>query len=64
MEHHSNIVPWQMVCERKGASLKVIPFNNKGELVMAEFKKLLSEKTRIVALTHISNSLGTIKTYF
>jgi cysteine desulfurase/selenocysteine lyase len=60
MEHHSNIVPWQMVCERKGAKLKVIPFNEKGELLMAEFKKLLSDKTRIVAVTHISNSLGTI----
>ncbi len=60
MEHHSNIVPWQMVCERKGAKLKVVPFNEKGELVMAEFKKLLSDKTRIVAVTHISNSLGTI----
>ena len=60
MEHHSNIVPWQMVCERKGAKLRVVPFNKKGELVMAEFKKLLSDKTRIVAVTHISNSLGTI----
>jgi cysteine desulfurase/selenocysteine lyase len=60
MEHHSNIVPWQMACERKGAKLKVVPFNEKGELVMAEFKKLLSDRTRIVAVTHISNSLGTI----
>jgi cysteine desulfurase/selenocysteine lyase len=60
MEHHSNLVPWQMACERKGATLKVVPFNDKGELLMAEYKKLLSERTRIVGVTHISNSLGTI----
>jgi cysteine desulfurase/selenocysteine lyase len=60
MEHHSNLVPWQMACERKGATLKVAPFNEEGELEMAAFKKLFSERTRIVAVTHISNSLGTI----
>jgi len=60
MEHHSNIVPWQMLCERKGATLKVIPFNEKGELVLDTVDQLLNEKTRIVALTHASNSLGTI----
>ncbi|MFC2116140.1 aminotransferase class V-fold PLP-dependent enzyme [Bacteroidota bacterium] len=60
MEHHANIVPWQMMCERKGASLKVIPFNEKGELILEEYEKMLSRKTRIVAVTHISNTLGTI----
>jgi len=60
MEHHSNIVPWQMLCERKGASLKVIPFNEDGELVLDNVDELLNERTRIVALTHASNSLGTI----
>jgi cysteine desulfurase/selenocysteine lyase len=60
LEHHSNIVPWQMLCERTGASLVVIPMNDKGELVMEEFEKLLSGKTKIVAVNHISNALGTI----
>jgi len=60
MEHHANIVPWQMMCERKGATLKIIPFNEKGELILEEYEKLLSRKTRIVAVTHISNTLGTI----
>jgi cysteine desulfurase / selenocysteine lyase len=60
MEHHSNIVPWQMLCERKGAKLKVIPFNDRGELSFEEYKKLISKKTKIIALTHISNTLGTI----
>ena len=60
MEHHSNIVPWQMICEEKRATLKVIPINNDGELMMDEFRKLLSKKTKIVAVTHISNSLGTV----
>ena len=60
MEHHSNIVPWQMLCERKGAILKVIPFNEKGELVLDTLDELLHDRTRIVALTHASNSLGTI----
>lgn len=60
LEHHSNIVPWQMLCERTGAKLTVIPMNNEGELVLEEFEKLLSEKTKIVAVNHISNALGTI----
>lgn len=60
MEHHSNIVPWQMICEEKGAVLKVIPINEKGELIYEEFLRLLSEKTRILAVAHISNTLGTI----
>ncbi len=60
MEHHSNILPWQQLCEEKGAILKVVPINDEGELVMEEYKKLLNEKTRMVAITHISNVLGTI----
>ena len=60
MEHHSNIVPWQMLCERKQAKLKVIPFNDKGELILEEYEKLLTEKTRIVAVNYASNSLGTV----
>jgi len=60
MEHHSNIVPWQMLCERKKAILKVIPITESGELKMDEYKKLLSAKTRLVAVAHVSNSLGTI----
>ncbi len=60
MEHHSNIVPWQMLCEEKGAKLKVIPINLKGELIMEEYDELLSSKTKIVAVNHISNTLGTI----
>jgi cysteine desulfurase / selenocysteine lyase len=60
MEHHSNIVPWQMLCERTGAVLKVIPMNLQGELILAEFDKLLSDKTKIVAVNHISNALGTL----
>jgi cysteine desulfurase/selenocysteine lyase len=60
MEHHSNIVPWQALCEEKGAVLKVIPINEKGELLIDEYKKLLCSKTRIVAVTHVSNTLGTI----
>ena len=60
LEHHSNIVPWQMLCEKTGATLKVIPMNEDGELVMAEYDKLLSGKTKIVAVNHISNALGTI----
>jgi len=60
MEHHSNIVPWQMLCERKKCVLKVIPINHKGDLIMDEFDKLLSPKTKLVAVTHISNTLGTI----
>jgi cysteine desulfurase/selenocysteine lyase len=60
LEHHSNIVPWQMLCERSGATLKVIPMNQQGELVMSEYDKLLSEKTKMVFVNHISNALGTI----
>ena len=60
LEHHSNIVPWQFLCERTGAKLVVIPMNEKGELVMSEFDQLLSDKTKIVAVNHISNALGTI----
>jgi cysteine desulfurase/selenocysteine lyase len=60
MEHHSNIVPWQMLCIRKGLLLRVAPINKKGELLMDEFEKMLSKKTKLVAITHISNTLGTI----
>lgn len=60
MEHHSNIVPWQMICEEKGASLKVVPINDVGELMMDEFDKLLSTKTKMVACVWVSNALGTI----
>jgi cysteine desulfurase/selenocysteine lyase len=60
MEHHSNIVPWQILCEEKKAVLKVIPINDEGELLMDEYKKLLSEKTKLVAIAHASNALGTI----
>ncbi len=60
LEHHSNIVPWQMLCEKTGATLKVIPMNEKGELIMSEYDKLLSAKTKIVTVNHISNALGTI----
>jgi len=60
LEHHSNIVPWQMLCEKTGAILKVIPINDNGELIIEEFDKLLSEKTKIVTVNHISNALGVI----
>ncbi|PWH82943.1 aminotransferase class V-fold PLP-dependent enzyme [Brumimicrobium oceani] len=60
MEHHSNIVPWQMLCERKGCKLRVIPMNEKGELELDVYDTLLSEKTKLVAVTHISNALGTV----
>ena len=60
LEHHSNIVPWQMLCERTGATLRVIPMNDGGELIMSEFDKLLSNKTKLVFVNHISNALGTI----
>ncbi len=60
MEHHSNIVPWQMLCERKGAQLKVIPFNENGELKLEILDELLTKRTKIVALSHASNSMGTI----
>jgi cysteine desulfurase / selenocysteine lyase len=60
MEHHSNIVPWQIVCEQTGAELKVAPIDDRGELMVEEFRRLLSGRTRVVALAHVSNALGTI----
>lgn len=60
LEHHSNIVPWQMLCERTGATLKVIPMNHEGELILSDYKTLLSENTKLVFVNHISNALGTI----
>lgn len=60
MEHHSNIVPWQMLCERVGATLKVAPINEQGELIIDEFEALLSERTKLVGIVHMSNALGTI----
>lgn len=60
LEHHSNIVPWQMLCERTGAILKVIPMNDEGELIISEFDALLSKTTKLVFVNHISNALGTI----
>ena len=60
LEHHSNIVPWQMVCDRVGAKLKVIPIDENGELVLSAYESLLSEKTKFVAVNHVSNALGTI----
>lgn len=60
MEHHSNIVPWQLVCEERGAKLKVLPFNDRGELIISELETLISDRTKIVAVAHVSNSLGTV----
>ena len=60
LEHHSNIVPWQMLCERTGATLKVIPMNLEGELIMSEYDKLISKNTKLVFVNHVSNALGTI----
>jgi len=60
MEHHSNIVPWQMLCQRTGATLRVLPMNRDGDLLMEELPRMLNERTRIVAVTHVSNSLGTV----
>jgi cysteine desulfurase / selenocysteine lyase len=60
MEHHSNIVPWQMICEEKGAVLRVAPINDDGEILLDEFTKLLTPRTRIVSVVHVSNSLGTV----
>jgi len=60
MEHHANIVPWQMLCEEKGAQLRVIPINDAGELLLDEYDALLNERTKFVAVTHVSNALGTI----
>jgi cysteine desulfurase/selenocysteine lyase len=60
LEHHSNIVPWQMLCEEKGAKLRVIPCNDAGELLLEEYRQLFNDRTRLVAVTHVSNALGTI----
>jgi len=60
LEHHSNIVPWQMLCAEKGCVLRVIPINDAGELLMDEFEKMLSERTKLVSVVHVSNALGTI----
>jgi len=60
LEHHSNIVPWQMLCEKTGATMRVIPMNEKGELIFSEYEKLLSNKTKVVFVNHVSNALGTI----
>jgi cysteine desulfurase/selenocysteine lyase len=60
MEHHSNIVPWQILCEEKGAALKIIPINDEGELMMDEYLKLLNSKTKLVSIVHVSNALGTV----
>ena len=60
MEHHSNIVPWQVMCEEQGAKLKVIPVDDNGELILSELKNLLTAKTKLLALTHVSNTLGTV----
>src|ERR1700757_2307661 len=60
MEHHSNIVPWQILCEEKGAFLKVAPINDRGELLLDKFQQLLGPRTKIVAVTHVSNALGTV----
>src|SRR5438552_643633 len=60
LEHHSNIVPWQMLCEEKNARLRVIPMNDAGELLLDDYEALLNERTKFVAVTHVSNSLGTI----
>jgi cysteine desulfurase/selenocysteine lyase len=60
LEHHSNIVPWQILCQEKGARLRVAPINDRGELILEEFEKLLSDRTRLVSVAHVSNALGTI----
>lgn len=60
MEHHSNIIPWQMIAEEKGATIRVIPMNERGELIIDEYENMLNERTKMVAVTHVSNSLGTV----
>ncbi len=60
MEHHSNIVPWQMLCEEKGATLRFIPIDDRGDLILEEYEKLLNPRTRMVAVSHVSNALGTV----
>ena len=61
MEHHSNIVPWQMLCQEKNATLRIVPINDTGELLMDEYEQMLSPRTKLVAITHVSNALGTIQ---
>ncbi|MGA9630633.1 MAG: cysteine desulfurase, partial [Candidatus Acidiferrales bacterium] len=60
MEHHSDIVPWQLLCEDRGAKLRVVPINDRGELILEEYEKLLGPKTKLVCVTHVSNALGTV----
>src|SRR5688572_16111139 len=60
LEHHSNIVPWQMLAEEKGAKIRVVPINDRGEVDLDEYRKLFNPRTRLVAVTHVSNALGTI----
>ena len=60
MEHHSNIVPWQILAAKKGISIRVIPINDKGELLLDEYEKLFTERTKIVSITQVSNVLGTV----
>jgi cysteine desulfurase/selenocysteine lyase len=60
MEHHSNIVPWQILCQEKGATLRVIPMNDEGELLLEEYGRLLNSRTRLVAVVHVANAIGTI----
>src|SRR5690554_5137979 len=60
MEHHSNIVPWQLMCERKKATLRVLPFDDNGEVEVSKLDELITDKTKILAITHVSNSLGTV----
>src|SRR5438094_108253 len=60
MEHHSNIVPWQIVCEATGAKLRVIPMNDRGELILEEYERMLNPRTKLVSIIHVSNSMGTV----
>src|SRR5947209_18970260 len=60
IEHHSNIVPWQLLCEEKGSGLRIAPVNDRGEVILEEFEKLLTDRTKIVSFGHASNALGTI----
>ena len=60
MEHHANIVPWQLICNEKDAELKILPMNKKGELIVSELEELINKKTKFMAINHVSNSLGTV----
>ena len=60
MEHHANIIPWQVLAEEKSAKIRVIPMNERGELIIEEYENMLNERTKIVAVIHVSNALGTI----